>query len=462
MAAGGGADTEGVRTMVLVALLAAFSAADDTVHLENGGMLRGAVVEESDDAVVLDVGGGRMRIPRGCIRLVERNATSEPPRKVRTRRDEWFLVLHREKVAGWRHVVATEGRDYVQAEEHTVFFRPNGGDDVSIRRVETAARDGVPREFLVMESYGASMEVVSGKVHRGRIHVQIVRDGATETRDVTMPAGWRLALPASSDFLESAAPGETKTITVLDPRRLRPVRLLLQRHDDAASPERGDPRPCRSITFGDAVRRTHALYRPGEGSLTVELNGRSLVARRTTPERVALAREANRGPAPLTLEEAKRFPFVRRPPELEALHARAGLKLTSPDAGWVPETHDVDRGLVLTFEKIALFASVEVFVYGIEARTTVEDCLARTLTRMRHAAAQVDLEGDAVPGTIGGLPALTVAARARHRGEDLFCLITVVRAADRYVALVGAGPDRFRRWGERDFRKLAASLVVVP
>ena len=63
---------------------------------------------------------------------------------------------------------------------------------------------------------------------------------------------------------------------------------------------------------------------------------------------------------------------------------------------------------------------------------------------------------------IGGLDARTVEVRAHHRGEHLRCLLTVVRADDRYFMLVGAAPERWWRWAEKDFRAFAASLIVVP
>ena len=69
-------------------------------------MLRGTVLEENDEEVVIDMGAGNLRIPRAQVRLVERGA-AQAPRKTLTKRDEWFLVLHRDKVIGWQHVVET-------------------------------------------------------------------------------------------------------------------------------------------------------------------------------------------------------------------------------------------------------------------------------------------------------------------------------------------------------------------
>ena len=452
-----------MRLVVALLLFSALAVGEDWVHLRNGGLLKGKVVEETDDSVVLEMSAGKMRIPRARVRLIERNADSRAVGKVETRRDEWFLVLHRGKVTGWRHVVATQGPNVYQIEEHTVFFRPGAGDDVAIRRVETASRTGEPREFLLMESYGKQMEVTNGQVTPdGRLVVRVVKRGQPKTRTVAMPKGWRFALPAWSRFLDDAKPGESRKVMVLDPRRLRSVAMVLQRDDDTASPERTDPRPCRSISRADTVRRARALYRPGDGSLAVELNGRTLVAKRVTRERVQLAREIARAPQPLTIEEAHRYPFVRRPKKLTARHSRSGLRIKAPDAGWVPQSHDASHGLVLGFEKIALFASLEVFVYPLATKKqTVEQCLARALARVRLTARRFEVDKGSETARVGGLPALLVAARAHHRGEDLRCLVGVVRADDRYVVLVGAAPTRFWRWAEPDFRKFVETLDIV-
>jgi hypothetical protein len=447
-----------VRRLGILLLFSVAAWAGDAVHLENGRVLRGTVVEESEEEVVIDLGAGRVRIPRRRVRLVERGAAPDAPPRTLTRRDEWFLVLHRDRVVGWQHLVETVQGGRVQVQEETVFFRPGGGDDVSLRRVETSDARGHPLEFLLVESYGGASEVTSGHVRDGTAQVRVVRDGHVEHRDVKLPEGTVLPLPAWSRFLEEAAPGEARRLTILDLRLLRTVEIVLRRDEDDAAP--GDPRPCRAVTLAADFRSERALYRPGEGSLSVELNGPALVARRATRERVDLARKAHAAPPPLSLEEAQRYPFFERPRKLDVQNARAGLSVRAPDAGWIPQALDAETGRVLCFEKVALFASCELFAYP--GALDPEECLERGLSRVRLEAKGVKGLGEAEPLTVGGFPARLQRLAARHRGEDLRVLLVAVAAKDRYVLLVGAAPARWWRWAEKDFLAFAQSLEIVP
>lgn len=449
-----------MRPLCALLLFAAAVLAGDVVHLRNGGTLRGRVVSETDDGIVIDLGTGRMAVKRDQIRLIERGAREGEPRPVVTRRDEWFLVLHRDKVTGWRRLVHTERQGRVTVEERTVFFRPGGGDDTDVRRVETATRDGRPLEFLLMETYGSRMELVSGTFARGAWTVRVTRDGATRTQGLDLEDGWVLALPAWSRFLATAKPGETRKIRALDLRSLRPHEFLLQRDDDALPPAGDDARPCHAFRLTGDVRRARAFYRPGEGSVAVELNGTKLVARRTTRARVELARRAHAAPKPLGIEEALMFPFHQRPKELKAIFPRAGLSIEAPDAGWLPDATGAERGLVATFEKVSLFASFEIFAYATGDRDA-DACLEHALTRLRLTAEAIHERSAVRRFKVGAHEARTVRLAVRHRGEELRCHVTVVRASDRYVVLVGASPGRWWKWAEDDFDAFVESLDVV-
>jgi len=445
-----------VRHLALL-LLSTLAFAGDAVHLLNGRVLRGTVLEETDEEVVIDLGAGKLRVPRTQVRLVERGAAPEAPQRTLTKRDEWFLVLHMDKVVGWQHLVETLRGSRRQVQEETVFFRPGGGDDVSLRRVETDDEQG-PAEFLLFESYAGDSEVTSGTIRDGKAHVRVVRGGRIENTVVDLPEGCALALPAWSRFLEEAKPGEARELKVFDVRLQQPVDLVLRRDEDDAAPD--DLRPCRAITLASDVRKERALYRPGEGSLAVELNGPTLIAKRTTKERVDLARKANAAPAPLSIDEAQRYPFVERPKSLDVPQPRAGLVFRMPDAAWVPQVIEAETGRVLCFEKVALFASMDVFVY--RGALDAPEALARGLARIRLDAKEVKALGEAEELKVGGLPARAQLLEAQHRGEDLRVLLVAVAAKDRYVLLIGAAPSRWWRWAEKDFRTLAASLEVVP
>ena len=450
----------------LLLLVAAVTQAADLIHLRNGGVLQGTVVEQTRDAVVLDLGAGRITVPRASIRLLERGVRGRSAHATVTQRDEWFLVLHRDKVVGWRRLVQVCQPRLVQVEERTVFFRPGGGDDVSIRRVEASDGAGRPLEFLLMESYGNRTELTSGRVMKGgRTLVQVLRDGKSETSELDLPPGWVLGLPAWLRFQTDAKAGEVSAITALDLRRLTTVKLVLRRdREDAAAPGTSDPRPCRALTLVRDSRRSRALFRPEDGALAVELNGATLVARRTTRQRVELARRAHSAPEPLQIDEALRFPFYERPKDLRAYHPRTGFSVAAPDAGWIPSHAEADEGRVLTFEKIGLFASLEVFLHPLaeRARPDVDACLERALARLRLTARSLRVAGPVQRRKLSDLPARVVPVEARHREEELRCLVGVVRARDRYLVIVGAAPARWWRWAGTDFRAFLESLIVVP
>jgi len=443
-----------------VGLLCALGAAGDLVHLKNGRLLKGTVVEETETAVVVDVGAGRITVARKRIRAIERGAWEREPARQVLQRDEWFLVLHRSRLVGWRRVIHTEGPERVHAEERTVFFRPGGGDDVDIRRVEVADRKGRPIEFLLSETYGKQTDMVTGHVEgKTRVNIRIRRRGKLTLKQLEMPAGWTFALPAWSGFLRGSKPGESRTITALDLYKLRPVELVLRREADSAV----GTTPARAITLAGDFRPARALYVPGRGSLTVHLNGDTLIARRTTRERVALARRVHAAPEPLSLEDAVVYPFIRREPELDSIHVQAGVKLTAPDAGWVPRHYDRARGLALSFEKIGIFASLDVFAYplpGIDG--DVDACLKNAMARLKLTADELVPDGEARRTVLCGMPARILRLRGTHRGEPLRCLAAVVRAKNRYLLLVGASPARRWRWARPDFERFLASLDVVP
>ena len=445
----------GVLLAALVLVLEA--SAEDFVHLENGRILKGKVVEAGPDRVIIEIGSGRVTVPREDVRLVERAATRRAPSRTITQSDEWFHVLHRGRLVGWRRVVHTEGPKRVQVEERTVFFRPGGGDDVDIRRVEASDREGRPLEFLLMERYGNQMEVVSGQVKNGQALVQVRRDGKLRTDALELPAGWTLALPAWARFRESARPGESRSIRVLDLRRLRTVRVVLRREQDTQAP--GETKKCRAVTLIADTRVSRAFYRPDDGSVTEELNGTTLVARRTTRERVELARRAHAAPQPLKLDEALLFPFVRRPEDLTVVQARAGFTVRAPDAAWIPAPREAEQGLVLSFEKVSLFASLEVFVH--DAKGDPDECLARAMAKLRLTARSLKQVAKPETRLIGGQAARVVRLEASHRGESLRCVLAVICAKDRHIVVVGACPERWWRWAEPDFEAFLETLDIV-
>jgi len=205
-----------------------------------------------------------------------------------------------------------------------------------------------------------------------------------------------------------------------------------------------------------------AFVRPDTGALSVQLSGETLVARRVPRERVELARAANARRA-VTVEEALAFPFVPKRKDLSVRHVAGGITLRAADEGWTVESFDAERGRIVALEKVAIFASLEAFVYDLPSGDAgIRECLDRAVARLRLAAASVELRGEAEPRTACGLPALAQEFRAQHRGERLFGVLFVARAHDRMVVLVGACPEELQRAATPAFEAMAASLAVVP
>ncbi len=431
--------------LVALLLLAPFAAAEDLVHLRHGGTLSGRIVAERAGAVVLEIGAGRVTVPRDRIRLVERLASPRGAGRRTVERDEWSLVHHGGDVVGWRRVVHTARPGAIRVEEQTVFFRSGESEEIDIRRVEVEDEAGRPVEFLHMERYGSRMEVVSGEANGAGAFVQVRRDGTLENRSLELPQGWRLALPAWSRFLATADDGEIRTILALDPRTLRMQEFVMRRQPDRAAPAVADLRPCRAIELTSAWRSARAFYRPGEGAVAEELNGPTLIARRASRAKVELARRAHAPPDPLTVERLQRHPLQRAASSpATCFHLSAGLAITPPEGGWVAEARGAGAtGRLLAFEKIEHFASFELFAYPAEPSLAPADCLARALRRLRLAATEATCVGGPEERQVAGRPALVQQVRTLHRGEDLCCLLAVIPAQGRYIVAVGAAPERY-------------------
>ncbi len=83
------------RAVVVIALAAAPVLADD-VYLKGGGQLTGQIVEQTDDSITVDVGGGTMTVRRASVVRVERSAS--PLQEYRAKAAQ----LAADDAEGWR------------------------------------------------------------------------------------------------------------------------------------------------------------------------------------------------------------------------------------------------------------------------------------------------------------------------------------------------------------------------
>ncbi len=444
-------------------VLAVAVVAEERIHLRSGRSLTGRIVSATKDSIVLDLGSGTIELPRTSIRLIEQAAGELKKRRV-AERDEWFLVVHRGEVIGWRRLLHVEGEDHCLVEERTVFFARDGSAEVDIHRVEQSDADGNPLEFTYRELYGADGESACGTVKNGKMEVIVRNADGVKVQTMKPAPGWRLPLIAWSRFLLKAGPDESAAVRALDPRRLRIVRLWMRRDGDRVANTDGSARPIRGVTLrhGSMVRR--ALFRPGEGSHAIELNGSTLVAQRVSKERVEMARAAARGPE----RDWNRVmnPFLPKKPQLRVRHLRSGLSVKPPNTLWIKTSHATERGMVMGFENKAYFASMEVFVYDLPAgrdgaRPTLEHCVRAALARLKLTTESAKPADRSESVKLAGHDAQTLTLNSRHRGENLRMRIAIVRLDKSFCVMVGACPRAWYRGVERSFQSMIDSLEVA-
>lgn len=447
------------RLLACLLLTGALASAEDVVYLAKGGTLRGTILSETPKEVVIQVGDGKLTLARDRVARIERGPRLPAAR--RKVREEWFLLQRGRDIVGWRSLTRIDEADRIRVEERLVFFGEKG-EARSLHRLEECDRGRRPLSFLWAERRDGSEQAVSGTMGERGLSLVFFRDGKRETRRVSLPEGWMLPLPAWTDFLSEARPGESRVVQSLDPRLAEPVQLLFRREADAAAPEEVEPRPCRALALVQGKVVSREFYRPEEGSLSLQLGAEGVTARRATRDRVEMARAAHAPPPPMTAEEALRYPFVDRPPELRKLHPGSGIALAAPDAGWTCTASAESRGLVLGFEKTTLYASMEAFVHDLPGKdASLLECADRARSRVKLT---VERMGEVAPerhAQAAGLAAIVRQFQVRHRGELLRCYLAVVRAPDRYVTLIGACPDRYFEAALPQFEEFLRSLEIA-
>lgn len=448
-----------MRPLFALLVLAVFGFAEDRVHLVNGGTLTGTVESKNDKEIVIRVGGGRITLPRSEVVRIEAVSKESGVKAPITRRDDWYLLLREEEVVGWRHLVHTRTaqRDHVE-ERLVVFVPPAEGERLDRRTVEVEDRDGNPLEFLHMQTLGKQAEVISGRVQGSELLVRVWKKGKSFHRTLEPEAGWRLGLPRWMAFLAGAAQGQQADYRVLDPASLEIVDARMVRLG-----EEGDPR-WREFALSAGDRRISARVRSTSAVETLVYEPQALRAVRVSRDRVSLARRAlepDKGPS---LEEAMRHPLQERDQEadLERFHARTGLALKVPDRHWTETRNPGPEGLVLSYENGPLLASLDILVHPLgDGDAKVDECFQRERTRLGLVTESLQPDGPVEKWTVAGLPARVQKFKASHRAEDLGCLLVVVRAADRYVVLVGGAPSKLWSRTERYLGEILDSLEIA-
>jgi len=379
---------------LLVSVLAAPAFAEDIVRLRRGGSLRGEVRSQTEHEIILEIASGEIRIPRSQIARVEMARDGEAIGVRLVKRDEWSLLTHDKRVAGWIRILHWERGDLVHVEEQRVTFATADSPRRERRRVEIVDRDGRPREYLWMESEVGQMELWSGQIRDGRHVRQHRKGGRVQTEASDWPEHASLPLPTWVHTLDNL---ESLTRRVLDPRK-------------GSFEER---------RFERSSARYFGAQRAGR-----------IVA--TTPERVAFARRVHARPDPLAVAaDAKLHPLTPRNPERQVHHVAAGVSLTAPDAIWVDSVEAIDRGRLLLIENRASFSRVELYV-GVAGADPWKDLRRQLLNNHDHFAK--------VGEPVDGLQRIEV----RQGKERMLGLLRVVRRGSEYVAIVGLIP--LRKW----------------
>lgn len=434
--------------------------ADDVVVLQNGREIHGRIVEERDDRVKIDIGGGKMTYKRADIREVRREKVAEPeaaasgpttPFDAAARREETSLLYVDGRRTGTRVVRTTKLPDGWLFEEEVRVLDDAGAPKSETRTSERADLQYRPMSFQVRETDGvAEHRSVSGEMRGGRLWLVVARNGEKEKKDVAAPDPARFPFAAREMFLrESKALAGTFDAPVWDAARAAFVTTSYR--EGAPRPLRIDGRSLEARVVarrrGDLVEREW-LDRDGTAVLA-EVAGPLTVAIATTKGAVARLAEGDTervtGP-----DSAARTQYVDKV---------RGWRIGKPDPTWTFEKPDAEgSSALLVVRNEPLFASVDVLVDPDAPPKVKPEDAAEALQRLlRSVAADFKVVED---GWIerDGLRVYRMRATATTKGEKTTTLARVVVKDGRVWRVLAACPTAGFPLLEQDLEKILDSF----
>ncbi|MBI3818944.1 MAG: hypothetical protein HY286_09670 [Planctomycetes bacterium] len=390
--------------LVIISILTISSAAAaqaddrDIVQLKSGGVVDGAIVSETADAVTVEISpGARAEIARSEIASIQRAAkkpesapASRPASSNIPFSETWWIVRGaRGETLGTRQCISRRDRERPELStlEEKIEIKDDDGRGIIINRMEVFDASLNPVESYYHEVFEGGSSTVIAKVADSMLELETI-DTAGRAHE-TLPFRAGMTFPMLFDAKVAAAklaPGAKMESEVFDPmaRNImkRTVRAELPR---SISLENETPTTHDVLVYKSRNRESLCwLSRTGDVA-RIELNGPELVAVRST-QKLALA---SRGAA---LDAG----FLAR-------DASGKIRLLLPNADWEVE-HIAEDAISLTRRNGVANASVCAATLEDGATlagvaTDFERQLRMTLPEFRRTDAFEDFK-------IGGMPAM--------------------------------------------------------
>lgn len=429
--------------LALAAVPAAF--AEDTIVLTNGNEVRGRIVSEDEDAVKIDIGGGKMTFRRSQIAEVRREkppaetpgaAPVDAAENLAPARDEHAVLYTDGTRSG---TLTTRVRRETQAfvvESERAEFGPAGDVVRTVRTIERSDLEFRPVSLSVRTTETKdgkeSFRTVAAEVRSGRIYITTAIDGERSKTDATCPAEPRFAGAGREMFLRrSRALGGRFEASVFDPATLRfaPVTWV-----------EGGVRPVIVAGKSDTVRVVRRVrdgatedewVRPDLTTLLSDQAGGQLRALGADARTVTLLR-SGASDAAAALDAAARTTWR---------DDDARWTIRKPDPSWTfgsPSSRADGRRLAVRNE--AMKALVEVSLDGsADARTTPQRAAESLQKGLRSTLEELRPEKD---GFIerNGRRILQITGTARDARGPLTVILRIVQTEKGTHRLVASAP----------------------
>jgi hypothetical protein len=450
--------------VVLVLALASGTLADDVLRLRNGAEIRGRIVEETDDAVTVDLRiGGRMTVARSQIEEIRRGAgepakPAEPGGKME--REGTFLVLGPgAKLEGWR-ITRTYRRDDDRLfESETGFLAEGEQPAVRIHLVEVAGPDLSAKAFTYREKVGERKEFLRhGEIDGEELRITEIRDGVSKGRTVPFPAGTWLPAAARAFVLGKRADldGEKGLDTpVFDPvtGAFATIRWTAG-GSETVEDSGGKPVEVAVLRAERAGVASEERLATDGRTVSAELNGPSLRAVAVPADRVERLRKDGATPEGEASPEAG-----AEAPGDKHVDLEAGFSIRKPGSDWTFEAGSGYRRV--TLRNLDLFAYVDVLRDTSIPRGTKLETLALNL-QQRLAVDSEEFTKDADGFTkLGGERAYFLTARSRLKGEEVRSLVVACLHGDVAWIVIAACPVDYFEKGKPVFERIAASFAFL-
>ena len=215
--------------VALLTVLPSLALSEDVVVLTTGREIRGKVLEQTEDRIRVDIGGGSVWYPMDRVKEVRREDDSAAPSAADVARNEHALLYSDGRRVGTRVLKYVPRKDGHQWEEHVVFLGEDGHPAYELRTLERCDREFLPVLFQVQQKDGEGRTTLHrGEAIGSRLEVTTTQGGETSKEVSDMKPGARFPFAAREAFLRDAgvAGGEAGWVFDFRDRRWRRVTYL--------------------------------------------------------------------------------------------------------------------------------------------------------------------------------------------------------------------------------------------